>query len=108
LVLMLFAARTGWFPTGGMGSPAHADGWLAASLVTLRHLFLPSLALALPIAASLERLQSRSMSEALADASILAALARAIPRRRVIWRHALRLSLTPVLAIYGITIGSVL
>ena len=69
---------------------------------------LPSLALALPIAASLERLQSRAMAEALADPSILAALARGIPRRRVVWRHAFRLSLKPVLAIYGIIVASAL
>jgi peptide/nickel transport system permease protein len=39
---------------------------------------------------------------------MVAARARGIPVRLVIWRHAFRLSLRPVLAIYGITIGSVL
>jgi peptide/nickel transport system permease protein len=108
LVLLLIAARTGWFPTGGLGASPEGTGLLAAALERLRHLILPSLALALPIAASLERLESRSMSDALDDPCILAALGRGIPRARVVWRHALRLSLKPVLAIYGITIGSVL
>ena len=76
--------------------------------VTLRHLVLPAVALALPIAASLERLQSRAIREALAEPCIVAAIARGVPRQRVVWRHALRLSLKPVLAIYGITIGSAL
>jgi peptide/nickel transport system permease protein len=94
LVLMLIAARTGWLPAGGFG--------------TLWQLVLPSLALALPVAASLERQQSQSMAEALQEPSIRAAAARGIPRHRVVWRHAFRLSLKPVLGLYGVTVGSVL
>lgn len=74
----------------------------------LPRLVLPALALALPITALLERLQSQSMGEALAEPSIAAAVARGIPSRRVVWRHGLRLSLKPVLAIYGIIVGGVL
>lgn len=106
LVLLLAASRTGWLPAGGL-APA-GDTALATLGLTLEHLALPSLALALPLAASLERVQSRALREALADPSLLAALARGIPRARVIWRHGLRLSLKPVLAIYGITVGTVL
>jgi peptide/nickel transport system permease protein len=87
LVLLLIAARAG---------------------VALPQLILPTLALALPIAALLERLQSRSLADALTEPSIVAAIARGIPRRRVIWRHGLRLSLKPVLAIYGAVVGGVL
>jgi ABC-type dipeptide/oligopeptide/nickel transport system permease component len=75
---------------------------------TLPRLLLPAVALALPLAAVLERLQSRALAEALAEPSILAAIGRGIPRRRVIWRHGLRLSLKPVLAIYGLLVGGVL
>jgi peptide/nickel transport system permease protein len=71
-------------------------------------LVLATLALALPIAALLERLQSRSLEEALREPSIAAAIGRGIPRSRVVWRHALRLSLKPVLAIYGVIVGGVL
>lgn len=108
LVLLLAAARTGWFPAGGLPNVPPGAGLVEAASVTIRHLVLPAIALALPIAASLERLQSRSMSEALAEPCMLAALARGVPKARVIWRHAFRLSLTPVLAVYGITIGGVL
>lgn len=94
LVLLLIAARTGWLPVGGSGS--------------VPHLILPTLALALPLVAVLERLQSRSLRDALADPCILAAAARGVPRRRLIWRHAMRLSLKPVLAIYGVIVGGVL
>jgi peptide/nickel transport system permease protein len=108
LALLLVAARTGWLPTGGYGVVPADAGALDAIAIRLRHLVLPAVALALPLAASLERLQSRAMREALAEPCLLAALARGVPRRRLVWRSALRLSLKPVLAIYGIMIGSVL
>jgi peptide/nickel transport system permease protein len=101
--LLFLAARTGWLPVGGFPTDP-----TAGLLATLRYLVVPALALALPIAASLERLQSQALTEALAEPSVRAALARGCSRRRVIWRHAFRLSLTPVLAIYGAIVGTVL
>jgi peptide/nickel transport system permease protein len=101
LSLLLFASRTGWFPVGGL-----PDGRTFAD--TVHYLVLPALALALPIAAALERLQSRSLAEALSDPCIIAAHARGLSRTRVVWRHAFRLSLKPVLAVYGIIIGALI
>jgi peptide/nickel transport system permease protein len=108
LVLLLAAARTGWFPAGGLPNLPAGSALLESTLTVARYLFLPALALALPIAAVLERLQSRAIREALDDPCIVAAVARGVPRQRIVWRHALRLSLKPVLAIYGIIIGSAL
>lgn len=102
--LLLLAAITGWFPVGGAGPPS-PDGDL---LHSVRYLVLPAVALSLPIAAALERLQSRALAGALADRSILAARARGIPETRLLWRHALRLSLPPVVAVYGAIVGAVL
>jgi peptide/nickel transport system permease protein len=102
--LLLLAARTGWFPVGGF--PVSGD---ATSIeTTMRYLALPAVALALPVAASLERLQSQAIREALTEPSVRAALARGCSLRRVTWRHAFRLSLKPVLAIYGVIVGSLL
>ena len=52
LVLVLVAARTGWLPTGGMTSAgaAEARGWLEAAADLARHMVLPTLAIALPLA----------------------------------------------------------
>jgi peptide/nickel transport system permease protein len=100
--LLFLAARTGWLPVGGFTS---SDGQVWAGA---RYLILPAIALALPIAATIERLQSQAVSDALAEPSLRAALARGCSRRRVVWRHAFRLSLTPVLAIYGVIVGTVL
>jgi peptide/nickel transport system permease protein len=103
-VLLYFAARTRWLPVGGFGV-AGGDAHAAETLV---YLALPCLALALPMAATLERLQSQTMREALTEPSIEAARARGCSIARVVWRHALRLSLKPVVALYGIFVGSVL
>lgn len=92
LILVTIASRTGWLPVSGMGGPSH--------------FVVPTLALALPVAAMLERLQSQSLRDALARPSIAAARARGIPEWRVVWRHGWRQSLAPVLAIYGVIVGS--
>jgi peptide/nickel transport system permease protein len=92
LVLLTIAARTGWLPVSGMGG--------------LSHYVVPTLALALPIAAMLERLQSQSLTNALNRPSTIAARARGIPTRRIVWRHGWRQSLGPILAIYGVIVGS--
>jgi peptide/nickel transport system permease protein len=103
LALLLLAARTRWFPVGGF--PSSGDPSVAA---VIPYLVVPACALALPLAGSLERLQSQAISEALAHPSIAAASARGCSRGRLVWRHALRLSLVPVIAIYGVIIGSAL
>ncbi|HIE94432.1 MAG TPA: ABC transporter permease [Acidobacteria bacterium] len=109
LLFALFAARTGWFPIGGMTSLRAVDPSLPARLVDIGwHLVLPALALALPVAATLERLLARSLRETLTEPFIMAALARGIPRRRVVWRHALRVAVRPVAGIYGVIVGSLL
>jgi len=103
-VLLVLAARTGWFPVGGF--PASGDATSLAT--TMTYLALPALALALPVAATLERLQSQAIREALEEPSVRAALARGCSVGRVTWRHAFRLSLKPVLAIYGVIVGGLL
>ena len=109
ILLALFAARSGWLPIGGMSSLGAAQLGAWGRLVDLGwHLVLPALALALPVAATLERLLSRALAETLEEPFILAALARGLPRRRVVWRHALRVAIQPVAGVYGIIIGSLL
>ncbi len=108
LVLLLIAARTGLLPAGGLPNVAAGAGWTTSLATTVRYLVLPSLALGLPMAATIERLQSAAIREALGQPCMAAARARGVPTRLIVWRHALRLSLGPVLAVYGIIIGSVL
>lgn len=108
LLLLLLAARTGWLPAGGLPDIPPDAGWTASVLTTMRYLVLPTLALGLPMAASIERIQSYAIRTALAEPCMAAAAARGVPAHRIVWRHALRLSLGPVLAIYGVIIGAAL
>ncbi len=109
LVLVFIAARTGWVPIGGMTSVGASEGAALARLADiLWHVPLPALALALPLAATLERLQSQAIADTLHEPFIVAGLARGVPRRRLLWHHAWRVSLRPVAAVYGIIVGSLL
>jgi len=67
---------------------------------------LPLVALALPMAAVVERLQSQATAEALSHPHIVAAAARGVPVHRLVWLHALRPSLRSLLGVYGIIIAT--
>src|SRR3954464_9614531 len=100
LFLVFLAARTGWLPVGGMTT---ADGG-----GLLRHLIVPAAALALPLAAMFERLQSQAMSEVIGQPYMLATYARGVPPARAIWRDALKGALGPIAAVYGLVVGTLL
>jgi peptide/nickel transport system permease protein len=109
LALVFLAARTGWLPAGGMSSAASFDASWGAWLVDVGwHLPIPVLALALPMAATFERLQSQSIAEAVRQPFLLAAIARGTPRRALLRRHAWPVSLRPICAVYGLAIGALL
>ena len=109
LALVFLAARTGWLPAGGMVSSTASDQtWSAWMLDVLRHLPLPVLALALPMAATFERLQSQSMADAVHQPFVLAAIARGVPATRALLRHAWPASLRPICGVYGLAIGVLL
>lgn len=109
LLLVFIASRTGWLPAGGMTSLNAFDaGWIAWTFDVARHLPLPALALALPVAATFERLQSQSMSEAIHQPFVTAALARGVSWERLLIGHAWRVSLRSMCAIYGLAIGALL
>ena len=109
LLLVFLAARTGWFPLGGMSSSSAATltwtGWLAD---VARHLPLPVLALALPLAATFERLQAQAIGETVHQPFVVAAAARGVPAADLVLRHAWRVSLRPICGVYGLAIGALL
>ena len=102
LFLVFLAARTGWLPIGGMGTGS------AGAIDLARHLIVPAAALALPLAAMFERLQAQAIGDVVGEPFVIAALARGVPRSRVVWRDALKAALRPVASVYGLVVGSLL
>jgi peptide/nickel transport system permease protein len=80
-----------------------ATGWLS---IAPNQVALPALALALPLAAMLERLQSQASAEAMKAPDIVAAAARGIPAGRLVWLHAGRHAIRSVLGVAGIVIAT--
>lgn len=107
LALVFLAARTGWLPVGGMTSSGGIElTWAAWFADLARHVPLPAFALAIPMAATLERLQSEAIHTASHERFVAASRARGVDRARSILRHAWPVSLRPVLGLYGVMIGS--
>jgi peptide/nickel transport system permease protein len=108
LLLLWVAAKTGWLPAGGMPVLDVDRGLLRWLVDVAWHLTLPALALALPVAAMLERVQTQALAEALASPAVQAARARGVPETLIVGRHAWRLSLKPVAAVAGLVFGGLL
>lgn len=107
LLLLLFAARTGWFPTGGMSSPSAGSG-LAGWRDTAAHLVLPVIALALGAAPVLVRHVRGAVASVLEAPFVESAHALGISRRRIVWRHALPAAANSLISLLGFSIGALL
>lgn len=109
LLLLLLAARTGWFPTGGMSSADAAQLSFTARIWDLgRHLFLPVVALALTTLPILAR-HVRSAMVGVLDAPFLtAARGHGISKFRLLYRHALPVALNSLISLFGFSVGSLL
>lgn len=109
LLAMVLAARSGWFPLGGVESLAAAgmslpERWLDFA----HHLILPACVLALRQAPGYFRQVRVSVLETLRQDYILTARAKGLPERAVVLKHALRNALPPALAMLGNSLGSLL
>jgi peptide/nickel transport system permease protein len=109
LLLLLFAARTGWFPTGGMTSLDSADAsFLARLRDVVIHLLLPVFALVLGTLPLLVRHVRSAMIRVLDAPFFEAARGRGIPNGRLIYRHALPVAANPLISLLGFSIGALL
>lgn len=109
LGLLLLAVRTGAFPTGGMQSPGFADlGPWGKARDLLSHAVLPVAALVLGALPVLVRHVRASMIEALSSPFARAARGHGIPRRRLLFHHALPAAAKPLLTLLGFSVASLL
>lgn len=94
ILIYLFALGLGWLPATGQG------GW--------ERLVMPAVTLGLPAAAVIARLTRASMSDVLGNDYITTARAKGLAERVVLWRHALKNALIPVVTVVGVQIGALL
>ena len=109
LGLLLFAVRTGLFPTGGMVSPGLGEsGFLQKLSNFVWHLVLPALALLLGMLPTLVRHVRSAMSEVLESPFILALRGYGISPQRLLFRHALPAAANPLISLFGLSVATLL
>jgi ABC-type dipeptide/oligopeptide/nickel transport system permease component len=94
ILILFFAIKLGWLPVSGAG--------------TWAHLILPAFTMGAALAAILTRMVRTSMLEELSQDYIRTARAKGLPERTVVYRHALRNAMVPVLTVVGLQFGALL
>jgi len=98
LLLLAFAIQLRWFPVISAGR-------LDDPVERLRSLALPAINLGIIMAAYVTRVTRSSMLEVLGEDYIRTARAKGVPTRAVVWRHAFRNGLIPVVTVVGLYLG---
>ena len=94
VLILVFAIKIGWLPVSGSG--------------TFAHLVLPSITMGSALAAILTRMVRTSMLEEMGQDYIRTARAKGLSERAVVYRHALRNALIPVITVLGLQFGALL
>jgi peptide/nickel transport system permease protein len=94
LLMLVFSVYLGWFPAGGSGG--------------LKHLVLPAIALGAASAAVIARMTRASMLEVVRQDYIRTARANGLKEWVVIYKHALKNAMIPVITVFGLEFGYML
>lgn len=110
LLIFLFAVEWGVFPSSGRGETGTLFGvsWSFLTADGLRHLILPSFTLALGTLAILMRLVRAQMREVLRQDFIRFARAKGVAPRPLLFSHALKNALIPVVTFFGLQVGNLI
>jgi peptide/nickel transport system permease protein len=108
ILLLFFALYLGLFPAQGFVSANQDLSGIAYFFDLLTHLALPALTLAIVQIAQIMRLTRSEMLSVLGENFIITARAKGISERKVLYGHALRNALLPVVTIVGSDIGMLL
>lgn len=100
MLVMTFSVNLGWFPALGMGSMSNGLGDV------LIHMVLPCFCLATIPMATFARITRSSMLEVVNNDSIKSLRARGIKESKVIWKHALKNALPPIVTVLGLQLAS--
>ena len=109
LILLYLASLTGWLPLGGMRSTNFDSlSSLAKAFDILRHLILPATVISIASIGSLQRIMRANLLEVLRQQYVLSARAKGLPESLVIYRHALRNAINPLITIFGYELSGLL
>ncbi len=122
MLMMIFGVYLRWFPIGGRISmmvsihritgfyiiDSIITGNMEALISTIRHLILPSIALGTIPMATIARVTRSSMLEVLRQDFIRTERAKGLPEKLVIYKHAVRNALIPVVTVIGLNFGLLL
>lgn len=109
LLAVMFAQRTGWFPVGGASSDNYDQLSQGGKILdTAHHIILPTLVLGIGGVAGLMRQMRGNLLDVLSDNYILAARARGLSERTVVWKHATRNAINPLLTLAGYQLSGLL
>jgi peptide/nickel transport system permease protein len=109
MIFLFWASQSGILPLGGMQS-ANYDSLniLGKAVDLLKHLAIPTLALSLGSIAALQKIMRGNMLEVLGKQYITAARAKGLPEHRVVYLHALRNALNPLITLLGYELAGLL
>lgn len=107
MLVILLAAVVPLFPVSGIRSADSSASGLADWLDVAHHLVLPALTLALVYLAQYSRLARASMLDVLGSDYIRTARAKGLADRIVLYKHALRNAVLPVITMLGLQFGNV-
>ncbi len=110
LLAIYFAARTGWFPTGGLQDVRHWDEFNAFEKFVnkAKHLVLPTLVLGLSMTAVYMRQMRGSLLDVLRADYVRTARAKGLSEKAVVIRHATRNAINPLVTLFGYSISELL
>ncbi len=109
VLLLIFAVKTGWFPIGGLTSPNFADMNFGAKFWDItHHLILPVIVLFTISLAGLQRQMRANMLDVLDSDYVKFARAKGLSEFSVIYKHALRNAINPMITLLGFEFAGLL
>lgn len=109
LLLLIFAVKTGWFPVGGLTSPGFNQFNIFHKFIDIiHHLFLPVTVLFTLSLAGLQRQMRGNLLDVLESDYIKLARAKGLPENKVIYKHAVRNAINPMVTLIGFEFASLL
>lgn len=107
LLLIAFSLQIHWFPVAGMRDVTIEGGFWIQAVDIARHLVLPMITLSSLFIALYSRLARATMMETLGSDYVRTAKAKGLTTRQVVYKHALKNSLSPVITLAGLQFSAV-